>query len=79
MTKESGFCVPRNYKRSRCDYSKMGRDDSANNVEGIMIALRYLSVEAEGAGLTELVIALDDAAVRCGRYTARTAIRFDGT
>ena len=43
------------------------------------MALRYLSVEAEGAGLTELAIALEDAAVQCGRYLARTANRFDGT
>jgi hypothetical protein len=57
----------------------MGRADSANNVEGIMMALRYLSVEAAGAGLTEHVIALEDASVQCGRYTARTANRFDGT
>ncbi len=71
--------MQRNYKRSRCGYSKMQRANSANNVEGILMALRYLSVEAEGAGLTELAIALEDAAVQCGRYLARTANRFDGT
>ena len=68
-----------NYKRSRCNYSKMQRAYSANNVQGILRALRYLSAEAEGAGLTELAIALEDAAVQCGRYLARTANRFDGT
>jgi hypothetical protein len=71
--------VQPSYKRSRCGYSKMERADSANNVEGILMALRYLSVEAEGAGLTELAIALEDAAVQCGRYIARTANGFEGT
>lgn len=79
MTKESGFCARPNYERSRGSYSKMERDGDANNVEGIQMALRYLSLEAEGAGLTELAITLEDAAVQCGRYIAGMASRYEGT
>ena len=31
-----------------------GTDNGPRNIEGILMALRYLSLEAEGAGLTEL-------------------------
>jgi hypothetical protein len=40
-------------------------DDS--KVEGILAALRYLSREAEGAGLTELAKALAEVERKCGR------------
>jgi hypothetical protein len=40
------------------------------NVEGILAALRYLSREAEGAGLRELAKALEEAELKCGRCTA---------
>jgi hypothetical protein len=43
------------------------------------MALRYLSHEAQGAGLTELAITLEDAAVQCGRDIARTVNGFEGT
>jgi hypothetical protein len=35
------------------------------NVEGILAALRYLSREAEGAGLPELAKALEEAGSKC--------------
>ncbi|MGO9544799.1 MAG: hypothetical protein ACLPPF_08400 [Rhodomicrobium sp.] len=38
-----------------------------NNIEGILVALRYLSHEAEGAGLKELANTLEDAARYCAR------------
>ena len=38
------------------------------NIKGILVALRYLSVEAAGAGLTELAITLDEAARKCARH-----------
>jgi hypothetical protein len=79
MTKESGFCVRPNYKRNRGSYAKMEGAGGANNVEGILMALRYLTLEAEVAGLTELAITLEDAAVQCGRYIASSAGGIKGT
>lgn len=38
------------------------------NIKGILVALRYLSVEAAGAGLTELAITLDEAARKCAGH-----------
>jgi hypothetical protein len=35
------------------------------NVAGILAALRYLSREAEGAGLTELAKALEEVELKC--------------
>jgi hypothetical protein len=43
------------------------------NVEGILAALRYLSREAEGAGLMELAKALAEAELKCGRPPAKNA------
>lgn len=51
----------------------------AHNVEGILMALRYLSHEAEGAGLRELAVTLEDAAVQCGRYIEGSAGGFERT
>ena len=79
MTKESGFCARPNFHRSRGRYPGMKTAGDANNVEGILMALRYLSHEAEGAGLTELAITLEDAAVQCGRYIAGTVSSFKET
>jgi hypothetical protein len=50
-----------------------------HNVAGILMALRYLSHEAQGAGLTELAITLENAAVQCGRQIARTVNGYEGT
>ncbi len=79
MTKESGSCVQPNYSRGKGCYSRMKSSGDANNLEGILMALHYLRHEAEGAGLTELAITLEDAAVQCGRYIAGTASSFKGT
>jgi hypothetical protein len=38
-----------------------------SNIEGILAALRYLSREAEGAGLMELAKALAEAELKCAR------------
>ncbi len=35
------------------------------NVQGILLALRYLSREAEGAGLIELAKTLEEAELKC--------------
>ena len=79
MTKESGFCVRPNYRRGKGRYSRVETANDSNNVAGILMALRYLSHEAQGAGLTELAITLEDAAVQCGRYIARTVNGYEGT
>lgn len=46
---------------------ELAMEDS--NVKGILAALRYLSREAEGAGLEELAKALAEAELKCGRPT----------
>jgi hypothetical protein len=68
-----------NYRRSKGRYSRMETAGDSHNVAGILMALRYLSHEAQGAGLTELAITLEDAAVQCGRHIARTANGYKGT
>ena len=79
MTKELGCCVRRNYRRGRSRYSRVETASDSSNVAGILMALRYLSHEAQGAGLTELAITLEDAAVQCGRYIARSVNGYEGT
>lgn len=79
MTKEPGFCVRPSYRRGRSRYSRVETAGGSNNVAGILMALRYLSHEAQGAGLTELAITLEDAAVQCGRHIARTVNGYEGT
>jgi hypothetical protein len=71
MTKESGFCVRPSRRRSGGSYSrKEGAAGGAKNINGILMALRYLSVEAEGAGLQDLAVTLKNAAVECHRQIA---------
>jgi hypothetical protein len=80
MTKESGFCVrPSFHRGGRCHPAMKAAGSGAHNVEGILMALRYLSHEAEGAGLTELAITLEDAAVQCGRYIEGSVSGFKRT
>jgi hypothetical protein len=67
------------YRRGKGRYSRVETANDSNNVAGILMALRYLSHEAQGAGLTELAITLEDAAVQCGRHIARTVNGYEGT
>ncbi len=39
------------------------------NIQGIILALRYLSREAEGAGLIELAKTLEEAELKCEKKT----------
>ncbi len=73
MTKESGFCVRPNYKRNRDSYSRTETAGDTNNIKGIFMALRYLSIEAEGAGLTDLANTLESAARQYDEYIAEDA------
>ena len=43
--------------------------DNESNVRGILLALRYLMREAEGAGLIELARTLEEAELKCDRRT----------
>jgi hypothetical protein len=79
MKKESGICVRPNYRRGKGRYPRMETAGDTHNVAGILMALRYLSHEAQGAGLTELAITLEDAAVQCGRHIARAVNGYKGT
>jgi hypothetical protein len=45
----------------------MKMDMKRNNIDGIILALRYLSREAEGAGLTELAKTLEEAELKCDK------------
>ena len=42
------------------------------SIRGILLALRYLSREAEGAGLKELARTLEEAELKCDRRTENT-------
>jgi hypothetical protein len=42
------------------------------SIRGILLALRYLSREAEGAGLKELARTLEEAELKCDRGTENT-------
>ena len=42
------------------------------SIRGILLALRYLSREAKGAGLKELARTLEEAELKCGPGTENT-------
>jgi hypothetical protein len=50
---------------------EMAQTDHETQVQGILVALRYLSREAEGAGLVELAKTLEEAESKCDRGTDR--------
>ncbi len=79
MTKESGYCARPNYKRNSDNYSRMETAGDTNNIAGIFMALRYLSIEAEGAGLTDLANTLENAALQYDRYIAKGANGYEGS
>jgi hypothetical protein len=62
MAKKSGYCVRLSYKQSNSDCTRLEANNGTNNIEGILTALRYLSIEAEGAGLFDLANSLQDTA-----------------
>ena len=68
MAKKSGYCVRLSYKQSKSDCTRLETDNGTNNVEGILAALRYLSIEAEGAGLFDLANSLQDTASEYDLY-----------
>ena len=47
---------------------------NSNSIEGILLALRYLSCEARGAGLTELAQTLKEAEVKCDQHIEMSKI-----
>ena len=48
---------------------EISQSDNEANVQGIRLALRYLTREAEGAGLIELARTLEEAESKCDRRT----------
>jgi hypothetical protein len=58
--------VPLSHKRKK----RIREGHDASNVRGILAALRYLSREAESAGLSELAGTLEEAALKCNRSIA---------
>jgi hypothetical protein len=51
---------------------EIAQTDHETRVRGILMALRYLSREAEGAGLKELAKTLEEAELKYDRGTDRT-------
>ena len=51
---------------------EIAQTDHETQVRGILMALRYLSREAEGAGLKELAKTLEEAELKCDRGTDNT-------
>ncbi len=50
-----------------------------NNIEGILMALRYLSLEAEGAGLIDLAHTLENAVLQYDQHIAKSANGYEGS
>jgi hypothetical protein len=71
MAKKCEFSVQPNDKQR--GGGGAGVNLNNNNVEGIFLALRYLSLEAEGAGLIELANTLEEAALKWDRSTTKIA------
>jgi hypothetical protein len=72
MEKKHGFRVPPSRNRRLCN-SKVVEDRHKNsNIRGILLSLRYLSREAEGAGLVDLARTLEEAELQFGRYMENT-------
>ena len=55
--------------KSREGRCKAAQAEEEAAVRGILMALRYLSREAEDAGLKELAKALEEAELKCDRHT----------
>jgi hypothetical protein len=70
MAKKSEFYVRPNGKHGEVELAE-AELNKKNNIEGILVALRYLSLEAEGAGLTELANTLEEAALKWDRSTTK--------
>jgi hypothetical protein len=65
-----------NYTRRGGERTGLDLDKVDNNIEGIFRALRYLSLEAEGAGLIELANTLEEAALKWDRSTTKISNDF---
>jgi hypothetical protein len=66
-------------KQLKCAASAREANYGSNNIEGILIALRYLSLEAEGAGLIDLANTLESAARQCGKYIGQGGRGYEGS
>jgi hypothetical protein len=67
MAKKGELYVRPNNKRSGVKFTEVELNKKNNNIDGILMALRYLSLEAEGAGLTELANTLEEAVLKWDR------------
>ncbi len=61
--------LPNHGKRN----TEMAQSDNEENIRGILLALRYLTREAEGAGLKELARTLEEAELKCDRRTSNAS------
>jgi len=65
-----------NDKRAGAELTEVELSKKNNNIAGILMALRYLSLEAEGAGLTELANTLEEAVLKWDRGTTKSFNKF---
>jgi hypothetical protein len=72
LAKKSEFCVRPNEEWEGGERTEASLNKKDSNIEGILMALRYLSLEAEGAGLIELANTLEEAALKCDRSATKT-------
>lgn len=61
-------CAPHKVKYRKKNVTSLSIKGTEMNIKGISLALHYLSVEAENAGLSELAVTLEDAAAKCNLY-----------
>jgi hypothetical protein len=71
MAKKCESSVRPNDKQKGGGRAGVGLNKKNNNIEGIFLALRYLSHEAEGVGLIELANTLEEAVLKWDRSATR--------
>jgi hypothetical protein len=79
MKKECGSCALLKGEPQKSTFTTVEPAKDSNYIEGIFMALRYLSLEAEGAGLIDLANTLGDAAQQYGHYIAQDANGYEGS
>jgi len=70
MAKKCEFYVRPNEKRRGVEFVEVELSKK-NNIEGILMALRYLSLEAKAAGLIEIANILEEAVLKWNRSTTK--------
>jgi hypothetical protein len=75
MNKEPGWRARLEEERRESCVTRIEAAKDGDNIEGIFMALRYLSLEAVEAGLIDLAKVLDAAVRQYGHYISRSGER----